>query len=66
MIDDVTGMESLIHFMSIFWKVIFSIVPPKDRWNGWQAFFVALALIGVITAIVGEFANLFGCVVGLK
>jgi solute carrier family 8 (sodium/calcium exchanger) len=62
----VTISEAAIHFLSISWKVLFSLVPPKNKWNGWQAFFVALTLIGVITAIVGEFANLFGCVVGLK
>ena len=65
-IDDTTGFEALFHFCSIGWKVFFAIIPPRKICNGWLAFCVALAFIGIVTAIVGEFANLFGCAVGLK
>jgi len=41
-------------------------VPPTHYCGGWAAFLVALGFIGVITAIVGEVALLFGCVIGLK
>ena len=34
--------------------------------NGWAAFVASLAFIGMVTAIVAEFATLFGCVIGLK
>ena len=34
--------------------------------GGWLCFFFALSMIGGVTAIVGEIANLMGCVVGLK
>jgi solute carrier family 8 (sodium/calcium exchanger) len=34
--------------------------------GGWLCFLVALFFIGFITAIVGEFASLFGCVIGLR
>ncbi len=33
--------------------------------GGWLAFVISLAFIGMITAVVAEFATLFGCVIGL-
>ena len=41
-------------------------MPPPSILNGWLAFFVSLALIGVLTAVVGDLAGIFGCLVGLK
>lgn len=35
-------------------------------YGGLPAFMIALALIGMITAIVGDVAGLLGCVLGLK
>lgn len=55
-----------MHFVSIGWKVLFSFVPPAHYCGGWFAFIVALFFIGCVTAVVGEYAALFGCVVGLK
>jgi len=65
-IDDITGGEAFFHFCSIGWKVFFALIPPNRYWGGWAAFITALTFIGLVTAIVGEFANLFGCAVGLK
>lgn len=65
-IDPVTPGEALFHFFSIGWKVFFAMVPPRKYCGGWLAFIVALTFIGLVTAIVGEFAGLFGCACGLK
>ena len=65
-IDDITGLEALFHFLSIFWKVAFGIIPPARMWGGWASFLMSLFVIGVIVIIVGEYATLFGCVLGLK
>ena len=65
-IEDVSGVDALIHLFSVGWKVFFSIVPPPHYWGGWATFIVALTLIGFVTAVVGEVAGLMGCVVGLK
>jgi solute carrier family 8 (sodium/calcium exchanger) len=65
-IDNITYLEAFLHFFSIGWKVIFAIVPPARYLGGWLCFIVALAMIGAVTAIVGEIAALFGCVIGLK
>ena len=65
-IEDVTGTDALLHFLSIGWKVIFSFCPPPHIWGGWACFIVALIFIGCVTAIVGEVATLMGCVMGIK
>lgn len=65
-IEQVSGGRAFFHFISIGWKVLFSIVPPAHMAGGWACFFVALAFIGLVVVVVGETAMLFGCVVGLK
>jgi solute carrier family 8 (sodium/calcium exchanger) len=44
---------------------LFSIIPPIKWGGGKYAFIVALTLIGMITGIVGEVAELIGCVLGM-
>ncbi len=59
-------MEAFFHFCAIGWKLLFACIPPPRMANGWLAFIIALVFIGLVTAIVGEVANLFGCALGLK
>mmetsp|Transcript_83305 Transcript_83305/g.150260 ORF Transcript_83305/g.150260 Transcript_83305/m.150260 type:complete len:838 (+) Transcript_83305:536-3049(+) len=54
-------MEYAIHFASLPWKVLFAIVPPVDYCNGWACFVGALFFIAIVTALVGDMANLVGC-----
>lgn len=63
---EITYGEAILHFFSIGWKGLFSVIPPARWCKGWISFFVSLVFIGAITAIVGEFASLFGCVLGVK
>lgn len=65
-LDDITGFECFCHFFGMGWNLIFSIVPPRTYCNGWAAFFVSLIMIGVVTLVVGEFANLLGCAMYIK
>jgi len=54
------------HTLSFFWKVLFAFVPPTSMAGGWLTFFVSLLFIAILTAIVGDVAAIFGCLVGLK
>ena len=70
--DDEEGGESrvsagayILHCMSFFWKVLFAIIPPVGMWGGWCAFIASLIGIGILTAIVGDVAGTFGCLIGL-
>lgn len=62
---EVKFSEAIMHFLLITWKVMFACIPPSSWCGGWPCFLVALALIGAVTAIVGEAASLFGCVIGI-
>lgn len=58
--------DYVIHFFTIFWKVLFAFVPPTDCFGGWACFVSSIAVIGVLTAIVGDLASHFGCTIGLR
>ncbi|XP_073682604.1 sodium/calcium exchanger 1b isoform X2 [Garra rufa] len=71
--DEECGEEKLpscfdyvMHFLTVFWKVLFAFVPPTDYWNGWACFVVSIIMIGVLTAFIGDLACHFGCTIGLK
>jgi len=46
-------------------QVLFALVPPPSILGGWVTFIVSLVGIGVMTAIIGDLASIFGCMVGL-
>ncbi|XP_074872274.1 sodium/calcium exchanger 2 isoform X2 [Carettochelys insculpta] len=58
--------DYVMHFLTVFWKVLFACVPPTEYWNGWACFSVSILVIGVLTALIGDLASHFGCTVGLK
>jgi len=58
--------DLVMHFISLFWKVVFSLVPPRFFGSGYPAFVVSLIFIGILTAIVEQVASLLGCVWGIK
>ncbi|CAF0807680.1 unnamed protein product [Brachionus calyciflorus] len=58
--------DYIIHFVSLFWKILFAFVPPTEIWGGWACFVVSIFIIGVLTAVIGDLASHFGCTVGLK
>ena len=45
---------------------MFAFLPPPGILNGWLCFFVSLCVIGVLTALVGDAAAIFGCLINLK
>jgi len=56
-----TKLDLFIHVISVPWKLLFAFVPPPDYCGGWGCFCGALCMIAVVTAIVGDMANLVGC-----
>jgi len=65
-IQDIEFMDGAFHFATIAWKLVFAFIPPAHYYGGIPCFFISLTFIGFVTWIVGEFANLFGCVLGVK
>ncbi|KTG42435.1 hypothetical protein cypCar_00015126 [Cyprinus carpio] len=58
--------DYVMHFLTVFWKVLFACVPPTEYWNGWACFTVSIVIIGLLTAVIGDLASHFGCTIGLK
>lgn len=71
-VEDIDGDGSLsakekaLHGVSVFWKLLFALIPPTDYINGWLTFFVSIFVIGILTAFIGDIASLFGCTIGLR
>lgn len=66
-IEDVSCIKALLHFLSIGWKVLFSVItPPPNMLGGYATFLLALTWIGVVVYVVAEVAGLFGCITGFR
>jgi len=65
-VEDAKAADYVMHFFSFPWKVLFAFIPPPHYMGGWLCFFVSLLVIGIMTAVVGDAAAIFGCLVGLE
>ncbi|XP_022669328.1 sodium/calcium exchanger 3-like isoform X3 [Varroa destructor] len=64
--ESATMTDYIMHGVTFFWKLLFSFVPPTAYAGGWITFVVSLVMIGILTAIVGDLAAIFGCLIDLK
>merc|ERR1711936_1323892 len=58
--------DYIMHFLTLFWKVIFSFIPPAGIANGYPCFVISIAMIGACTAVIGDVAGHLGCFIFLK
>merc|ERR1719240_1019889 len=58
--------DYVMHFLTFGWKVAFATCPPTSYYGGWLTFFVALGMIGLLTAFIADIAGIFGCLLGLE
>ncbi|XP_059610533.1 sodium/calcium exchanger 1 [Phlebotomus argentipes] len=58
--------DYIMHFLTLFWKIIFAFIPPTDMSGGYLCFVISIFCIGVVTAIIGDVASHFGCTLGIK
>mmetsp|Transcript_21219 Transcript_21219/g.60023 ORF Transcript_21219/g.60023 Transcript_21219/m.60023 type:complete len:738 (+) Transcript_21219:149-2362(+) len=63
---EASGLDWVCHFISLPWKLLFSLVPPTSLWGGWVCFYIALAGIGILTIGISDMAELFGCVLDIR
>jgi solute carrier family 8 (sodium/calcium exchanger) len=61
--DEPSVQDKVMHFVTLPWKLLFAFCPPVDYCGGWVCFGCSLVMIGLVTVIIGDFANLFGCVI---
>jgi len=60
--EEASCSDWIFHIIALPWKLVFTLVPPTSYCGGWACFCVSLCLIGVVTAVIGDLAELFGCV----
>jgi len=65
-LEEQTITDCVLHFLSIGWKLLAAFIPPPHLLGGWACFSVALCMVGFTTAIIGDLASIFGCLVGLE
>nr|KAG5703830.1 hypothetical protein BaRGS_031464 [Batillaria attramentaria] len=65
-LETATFLDYILHFVTFFWKIVFACVPPPQYLGGWPTFVVSLSMIGFLTAIIGDLASVFGCLIGLE
>lgn len=58
--------DYIMHYLTLFWKVLFAFVPPSDMCSGYLCFVLSIVWIGILTAVIGDLASHFGCTVGLE
>ncbi|CAB4061412.1 Sodium/calcium exchanger 3,Sodium/calcium exchanger 1,Sodium/calcium exchanger 2 [Lepeophtheirus salmonis] len=58
--------DYIMHFLTLFWKIIFSVIPPAGIANGYPCFVISIAMIGACTALIGDVAGHLGCFIFLK
>lgn len=61
------AVDWLVHFVTFPWKFLFALIcPPAIFAGGWLLFVLSLLYIGGLTAVIIDFAELFGCVANVK
>merc|ERR1712226_1218302 len=58
--------DYIMHFLTLFWKIIFAFIPPAGIGNGYPCFVISLVFIGACTAVIGDVAGHLGCFINLK
>jgi len=54
------------HVLIFPWKLLCACVPPPVYFGGYPTFFIALVIIGVLTAFIGDLASMLGCAIGME
>jgi len=62
---EATWVDWVFHVLTLWWRLMFLLVPPPFFLGGWACFWMALVMIGLVTAYVGDIALLAGCCIGL-
>jgi solute carrier family 8 (sodium/calcium exchanger) len=62
---EASACDWVSHVLSLPFKLLFALTPPPAIAGGYPAFYISLGFIGLLTAIVGDAASMFGCVLSI-
>jgi len=63
--SEASAFDWVLHVLNSPWKLLCAFVPPCDYLDGWACFCCSLGVIGIVTAFIGDMAELLGCVMGV-
>lgn len=55
----------IMHLVFLPWRFLGAVVPPPQYCGGWLCFFCALGMVGFVTVVIGDTAELLGCCLGI-
>jgi len=61
-----SALDWVMHIIALPWKLLFALCPPTDYCGGWLCFVCSLVFIGLVTIIIGDAAELLGCLLGIE
>eukprot|EP00928_Gymnodinium_smaydae_P049705 TRINITY_DN3337_c0_g5_i1.p1 TRINITY_DN3337_c0_g5~~TRINITY_DN3337_c0_g5_i1.p1 ORF type:complete len:971 (+),score=158.43 TRINITY_DN3337_c0_g5_i1:74-2986(+) len=65
--DPATAVELLLNMIFFPWRLAFSlVVPPVGYCGGWFAFAICMSCIGLMSSMICDFSELFGCCAGVE
>ncbi|CAG9863851.1 unnamed protein product [Phyllotreta striolata] len=59
-------LDYVMHWVTLFWKILFAFVPPTGIFRGYLCFLVSIICIGLVTAVIGDAASHFGATLGVE
>eukprot|EP00928_Gymnodinium_smaydae_P023680 TRINITY_DN19447_c0_g1_i1.p1 TRINITY_DN19447_c0_g1~~TRINITY_DN19447_c0_g1_i1.p1 ORF type:complete len:753 (+),score=121.75 TRINITY_DN19447_c0_g1_i1:125-2383(+) len=60
--EEASKKDWFFHIFCVPWNLVFAIVPPPSYAGGWICFVVSIIYIGLLTGLVSDLSELFGCV----
>jgi magnesium/proton exchanger len=64
--EDISICEAFFHYISLPWKILFAIIPPRRYSNGMPTFFFSLAFIAILIFFVTEIIQAGGCLIDMR
>jgi len=60
-----TVLDWVFHIVALPWKLLFALCPSSQYLGGWVCFVGSLFFIGLVTALIADLAEIFGCVLDI-
>eukprot|EP00038_Savillea_parva_P029270 m.69982 g.69982 ORF g.69982 m.69982 type:complete len:924 (+) comp8616_c0_seq1:179-2950(+) len=64
--DGLCSINGFLYICMLPWTLLLALFPPPSLAGGWLLFVVSLTCTGIVTALIGDYAALIGCCMGLS
>jgi len=60
-----TGKDYVVHYLTLFWRMVFVVIPPANLGKGYPCLLASLGAIGFLVALICDTASHLGCFIFL-